>query len=398
MIVRKPSFQTLSALLTMLLLASILLEMSVASTPPRVLYIYGDVSEDGQVPSGGKAPFHQMRLNDTGDLGMSQFKEAIEAVGIRLEEAYDADVELTDSFLASYQAIILGSNQRRFTAAEAASVKKWVEAGGGVIAWSDSAFGGHFGTVGIANTLGRDSDNDLIQQFGMFMLTDNGGGNYLISEYTEPHYLNDNQMKGALGFRGEGVSPIRVSSPARMLAPLQEGGLGGKLKVNAIDEPFNAQTDAALAIAEIGKGRVVATFDRNTFWNAGAGTRLSQANNREFAQRLVLWAAQREETPLPDSATSTRPTGKVTVHAGPDRTIRQGETAHLAGSVKADGNPEILWRVTRGPAEAVSFENNNAAALDNRATFQKPGTYILELEGTLGKTKAVDQVKITVTE
>lgn len=112
-----------------------------------------------------------------------------------------------------------------------------------------------------------------------------------------------------------------------MLAPLQDGGLGGRLKVNRRDEPFNPETDAALAVAEIGKGRVVGVFDRNLFWNAGEGTRLSHANNHEFTQRLMLWAAGREELPLPSvQAEATSPTqaaGDLKLLAGPDRTIRE---------------------------------------------------------------------------
>ncbi|NJK92039.1 MAG: ThuA domain-containing protein [Blastochloris sp.] len=264
----------------------------------RVLYVYGDVSEDGQVPSGEKEPFHQMRLSDTGPRGLSQFQAALEAVGFQVEEAYDAEVVLDANFLGRYGVVILGSNQRRFSKAEAEAVKEWVSAGGGLVVWSDSAFGGDHRKVGLDNTLGRDSDNDLVAQFGMFLLTDNGGGNYLVNQFVEPHYLNRLQVQDGLAFRGEGVSPIRVSPPARMLAALQEGGLGGKIRLNRRDEPLNLKTDAALAVAEVGRGRVVATFDRNTFWNAGEGTRLSHVNNREYAQRLLLWAAGREDVPL----------------------------------------------------------------------------------------------------
>lgn len=267
-----------------------------ASSVGRVLYLHGSVSAEGDVPAGEKPAFHQMLLDDTGPRGMSSFRAAIVAVGFEIRQAYDADVFFTDEYLAPWDVLILGSNQRRFSQAEAEAVQRWVNGGGGLVAWSDSAFGGHYGKVGLDNTAGRDSDNDLTRQFGMVFLTDNGGGNYLVTEYEEAHFLNAKNAHGGVRYRGEGVSPVRITPPARMLAKLQESGLKGKLTVNEIDSPFNPHTDAALAVAHVGEGRVVGTFDRNTFWNAGEGTRLSHENNREFAQRLILWAADREDS------------------------------------------------------------------------------------------------------
>ncbi len=263
-----------------------------AQERPQVLYLYGDVAADGTVPSGAAEPFHQMRLDDTGPRGMSQFKAALEAVGFDVREAYDAAVQLDAATLAPVKVLILGSNQRRFTAAEAAALRAWVEAGGGLLAWSDSAFGGHYNKVGLGNEAGRLSNNDLTVQFGMFFMTDNGAGNYLVHTYEFDHFINANQRAGGIAFRGEGVSPVRVSAPARLLAKLQEGGLGGGLRLNPVDGPLDATRDAALAIAEIGQGRVVGVFDRNLFWNAGEGTRLSHDDNRAFTQRIALWAAR----------------------------------------------------------------------------------------------------------
>jgi hypothetical protein len=258
---------------------------------PRVLYLYGDVAADGTVPSGTQEPFHQMRLNDTGARGMSGFAEAIREVGFQIEEAYDADVTLTPAFLAPIDVLILGSNQRRFTPAEAKALNDWIHAGGGLLAWSDSAFGGHWQRVGVDNEAGRLSNNDLTVQFGMYFMTDNGAGNYLIENYRRDHFLNAYNRNGGVRFRGEGVSPVRVESPAELLAPMQAGGLGGALRLNKRDGKLNLDTDAALAIATVGKGRVVGVFDRNMFWNAGEGTRLSHVDNREFTQRITVWAA-----------------------------------------------------------------------------------------------------------
>jgi hypothetical protein len=365
------------------------------SSQKPVLYLYGSVSEDGKVPAGDATPFHQMRLGDEGPLGLSQFRKALSAVGVNVEERYDASLTLTPEFLGKYDAIILGSNQRRFTPAEAGAVRKWVEAGGGLVAWSDSAFGGHYAKVGIANTLGRDSDNDLAAQFGMHFLTDNGGGVYRVREYTEPHYLNDFQRADGVRYRGEGVSPIRVSPPARMLAALQEGGLGGKLKVNSIDAPFDPQTDAALAIAEVGKGRVAATFDRNTFWNAGAGTRLSHDDNREFAQRLLLWVTHRETTQLDKPTAPASPTTPIKVDAGKDLKGKTGERLPLRGKVTG-ATTDVRWIVTEGDKTAVAFDNENAAATETGITLSKPGRFTLELRATAGEAVTTDPLEVII--
>ncbi|MEM1165756.1 MAG: DUF5060 domain-containing protein [Planctomycetota bacterium] len=279
-----------------------------------VLYLFGS----------DPPAIHQMKLDDTGNLGMSQFAEAIEELpGVTitqapafLEDPASESPALTPAFLDQYEVLILGSNNKRFSADEADAVNAWVRGGGGLVAWSDSAFGGPFQNGGINNTVGRDSNNDLTAQFGMFFLRDNGAGVFEIRDYAYEHYLNDytqNAVGSAGGngviFRGEGVSCIRVSAPAIPLAKLQQGTAGGNVRLNPNDNPFDPDRDVALAVAYPGLGRVVGTFDRNTFWNAGAGTQLGQFDNREFAQRLVAWAAQ-----LDDPPTSGAVRGPLTEH------------------------------------------------------------------------------------
>ncbi|PKQ60246.1 hypothetical protein BZG02_20080 [Labilibaculum filiforme] len=347
----------------------------------NIIYVYGDVAADGTLPSGVQKPFHQMRLNDEGNLGMSGFKEAIEEVGCTINEVYDQEIVIDSKFLKSVDVLILGSNQRVFTEAEAKALKRWVKNGGGVIAWSDSGFGGEYSLVGLDNDLGRVSDNSLMAQFGMYFLTDNGAGNYLVSEYTQNHYINKNNKHKGVSFRGEGVSFVRVSQPAIMLAKAQEGGLGGRLVVNAIDGEFHEETDASLAIAEISEGRVLGVFDRNLFWNAGAGTRLSHSDNKEFAQRIVLWAAGIEEeqrfsdgTNAIVAAINTPPTVTIDyVYTEADNSL--AIAAVITDSDSDDMIPEIRWEQVKGPANVV-FENNNPNTTTPRIFLPEVGKYV----------------------
>jgi len=365
----------------------------------NVVYVYGDVSAYGDIPSGNQPAFHQMRLNDTGRYGMSEFKKAIEDTGLKITEVYDAETTFNKNFLKNIDVLILASNQKQFSEIEIKAIKQWVEKGGGLIAWSDSAFGGHYKHVGLDNTSGRDSDNLITTQFGLYFLTDNGGGNYLIKNYTEKHFINNYNKNGGVIFRGEGVSFVRVSPPAKILAKAQSNGLGGKLKINKIDGEFNLNTDVTLAIAHIKKGRVLGLFDRNMFWNAGDGTQLSHSNNKEFTQRIMLWAARIEDnTLIPTQKSSAKvghnlpPTVELTYELQTD-----GKTLNLKADIIDDDTdtifPEITWSMTKGPETAV-FENNNPNTKTPVVTLPKKGIYIFKATITDGEFKIKKIVKI----
>jgi hypothetical protein len=253
-------------------------QVAPANETVDLLYLYGSI------PPG----IHDMRLEDTGDRGMSQFAEALRDVNVNPVGVHDVEIELTDESLEDYDVVLLGSNNRRFSESEAQALAQFVEQGGGVIAWSDAGFGWQEG--GLSSPAGRESDNDLTEQFGMRFMLDNGAGVFTIREYLKPHFLNDNDPNEGVVYRGEGVSLIEVREPAEKLADLQLGGTSGELRLNPADGELGPE-HAVLAVAYVGDGRVVGTFDRNTFWNAGEGTRLSELDHREFAQRLALWAA-----------------------------------------------------------------------------------------------------------
>ncbi|WP_111708618.1 hypothetical protein [Lutibacter citreus] len=363
-----------------------------------VLYVYGDVSADGDIPSGDKAPFQQMRLNDNGNEGMSQFLEALEEVKLKVSEVYDQEIEFTSKRLKNVDVLILASNQRMFSKDEAKAVYNWVKKGGGLVCWSDSAFGGKYDVVGVDNPLGRDSDNIIMEQFGMHFLVDNGAGNYLVKDYTQNHFLNANNKDGGVRFRGEGVSFVRVSPPAIVLAKAQEGGLGGKLWVNKKDGKLNIETDAALAIAKKGKGRVVGLFDRNLFWNAGGGTRISHSDNKEFTQRLMLYAAGIEDENRIPSRKNKENTG---VNNPPEISIDydliENTFVKVTTIIKDKDTdqitPEINWKQIEGPADGI-FENNNPNTLTPVIELPENGMYKFQATINDGEFHFTKNIKI----
>jgi hypothetical protein len=244
----------------------------------EVLYLYGS-----SPPANAG---HQLRLNDTGGLGFSEFGETLRSIGFTPTEMLDEDVVLDGATLAGYDVLVLSSNNRPFTAAEQTAVVEWVEAGGGLLAYSDSQFG---------FDAGRASDNDILQHFNMFVHHDNFAGVFTIDTFEEALY----PVEG-ITFKGEGVSLVRVlGPPARMIARCQ----GGNCVLHATDGAIQPN-DAALAVAEAAAGRVAVTFDRNTFFNPpGAGTNITEVDNREYLRRLMIWLAGLE--PLPTDGVVT---------------------------------------------------------------------------------------------
>ncbi len=260
---------------------------------------------------GSKPPaLEDLRLWDTSNVGYSQFRTTLENEGYKLtqqEAGPGSSFTLTASYLNQFQVLILSSNNREFSATEEQIVWNWVNAGGGLVAWSDSAFGrdadgnGSADPDSLKNTVGRDSNNSLTDQFGLFFMRDTGGqytygGPGQAGDYQFDHYLWQNDpIDNNIIFKGEGVSPMIVSPPAQILAYWQDadrvnGGSPYIMTEDAADGATWANT-AGLAIATVGSGRVVGTFDRNTFWNNGAGTDIDELDNRQYARNLINWAA-----------------------------------------------------------------------------------------------------------
>ena len=133
----------------------------------NIAYIHGDVAPDGTIPSGSAEPYDQMLLTDTGNEGLSQFKQMVESQGHTISQHYDANTSLSASFLNNYEVVIFGLHQKQWSSSEKNALNLWLNTGGGMLIYSDSASGGFFGSVGAQNTVGQMTTNNLIAQYGM---------------------------------------------------------------------------------------------------------------------------------------------------------------------------------------------------------------------------------------
>lgn len=353
-----------------------------------IAYIHGDVAEDGTVPSGADAPFHQMLLDDTGNRGLSIFKGMVETEGHSIEQFYDQDTTLDAAFLDQFDVIIFSLHQKIWSAAEKTALDTWLQAGGGILIYSDSAAGGLYSQVGPQNPVGQTVVNNLISQYGMEVTVDQADGVKAIRsgpDSTHPIVADRAVMEG------EGVSPVAVdpNGGAIRLIPYENDPdyvVSGTPNINHTQNiTIQNPQYAALALATVGEGHVLAMFDRQAMWNNGEGSDIEERDNKEILRRIVnyLAGADLENNP-------------PTVDAGSGQTITlPDDTVNLDGTVTdPDGaSPTTEWTKQSGPG-SVTF--GDSTQHDTTATFSVAGVYVLRLTASDGQRSAFDDVTINV--
>ncbi len=258
--------------------------------PKRIAYIHGDIAADGALPSGERPAYHQMLLTDSGKTGLSQFREMVEGEGYVIAQYYDRETTLNEAFLDKHAALIFGLHQKLWSEEEKEALGSWLKAGGGVLIYSDSASGGHFGQVGAQNPVGQRVVNNLITRYGMQVTRDQANGvKAYRADPDEPHPL----MKGRPILEGEGVSPVAIDpeSGARALIPYRDvprNKVHGDPHIrNRQGVTIESPLFAALAVQTVGKGQVIVMFDRQPMWNGGPGSDIGQRDNREILRRVI---------------------------------------------------------------------------------------------------------------
>ena len=196
--------------------------------------------------------------------------------------------------LTKYAAIVFASNNARYPRASVDVIDNYVRNGGGALFISDANFGSHWRDA-------PDSDQAFLARYGLIVNQDNGvyaltraGGDFAVP--------NHPVLNGVDVFDGEGVSPLVVpEAPPPGVSILRVVGARDKTRNNdGVDPAENyagslrpvTDRDAALVLANAGRGRVAGYFDRNTFFNAnGAGSNLNKNDNRQLALNLFEWVS-----------------------------------------------------------------------------------------------------------
>ncbi len=301
-----PRFLAISLLSTLCLMAS-----SATAFAASVLYVHGDVAGDGTVPSGNQQPFDQMLLTDTGSKGLSEFADLVRSQGHTISQRYDQQTTINDGFLSGVDVLIFGLHQKQWSDAEKESLHNWLNAGGGMLIYSDSASGGSFSSVGAQNSVGQSVTNNLIERYGMQVTVDQANGTKSFrSGPNIPHPLMNDRPE----LEGEGVSPIAIDPNSNAIALIPHSNNPDNLVSGNTNIPHtqNITIDnpqyAALALATVGKGHVITLFDRQPMWNSGPGSNIAKRDNREILRRIVNFLGQ-DSTTSPTTPNTPRSSG-----------------------------------------------------------------------------------------
>ncbi|MGF1655564.1 MAG: DUF4350 domain-containing protein [Verrucomicrobiales bacterium] len=265
----------------------------------RVGYIHGDVAANGTVPSGSAAAYDPMLITDTESTGLSVFRLMVEEEGYQITQHYDQATTLDAAFLDQFDAIIFSLHQKLWSADEKAALHTWLQAGGGMLIYSDSASGGAWNVVGIKNPVGQNVVNNLTTAYGLQVTVDQGGGT---RAYKADDSATHPVVVGPLVLEGEGVSPVAVdptNSTAQILIPFNTANRvsGGNLNIDAQGVTIADPLWASLAVQTVGSGKVVVMFDRQPMWNSGPGSDITKRDNREILRRLIAFLADDLEAP-----------------------------------------------------------------------------------------------------
>ena len=269
-----------------------------ATDAPSILFVRGADRSGGFLEADNDAERTEQLADinnfstDNGNHGWGQLAELLRGNGFevsQIEETVETDASSTGQTngvavpfetldLSAYDAIVFGSNNAQYNSAQVSAVDTYIRNGGGALFISDANFGS--GWSDAAN-----SDQAFVGQYGLNVRQDRG--TYALTradgEFLDPdHPL----FEGVEAFDGEGVSPIEVAQSVEGVTTTILARAEGLLGVNDNDNGRGSTqqaglNDAAVVVAEVGLGRVIGHFDRNTFFNDnGAGTFLDREQSR----------------------------------------------------------------------------------------------------------------------
>jgi hypothetical protein len=254
------------------------------ASAPRALFIQGDF-----VPESG-APESRLLDPKEGPLSFTRLRrEVLETeLGLRVEELILAPASaITLERLTGAAVVVLGSNGRRLSASEVATLGAYLNAGGSVLTYADFQYGPDNWA----------SDNDFLGQYGIEVFPDNFQPRTRITDFFGPHPV----ITGVRALEVEGISQFRITPAAQpstaILArcvPLTRSGC--ILQPAELARVLPGDVVGCVFAREFpGGGRLAGVCDRNLFHNGPQkdGTDLGQADNRAFARNLFAWLTRR---------------------------------------------------------------------------------------------------------
>ncbi|MBX2874236.1 MAG: ThuA domain-containing protein [Saprospiraceae bacterium] len=268
-----------------------------AQDAQKILFIRGGDGTGGFLEGG--ADHHLCNIDDydtwNGNHGWGTLADALRDEGFELTQMEEGPVgnsgpiDLLSLNLSDYDVIVMGSNNVPYPADQVDAFESYIKGGGAALFISDANFGLDWDRA-------PTSDQSFLDRFGWVMNQDQGTYTVRTPDFSLPGHPI---LEDVSAFMGEGVSPITVADynvpevTTTIIVPVPSDQF-----VQRNDRTGSGATtpatadDAVLVVATVGAGRIAGHFDRNTFFNLnGAGTDITEHDNRQYAVNLFKWLA-----------------------------------------------------------------------------------------------------------
>lgn len=263
------------------------------STPPangrRVLFVRGGVGTTG-VDGDGVNSADLSDIFSTNNKGFSNLSAMLAADGFtvtQVEETNDKSrVDLDSLDLATFSVVVFGSNNAEYDESAAAVLDRYVRNGGGVLFFNDKNYGS-------TPTDAASSDQDLLRPFGITVGLDAGLGDTtgVALNPADATPADHPLLRGVEKITGLGVTHFRVDAPPAGVTVTALVPMPPTADVVDFDTPNTIikarDGDLGVVVAEAGTGRVVATFDRDTFFNDA----ILKEHHTRYTSNLFRWLA-----------------------------------------------------------------------------------------------------------
>ncbi len=280
---------------------------STSLSAQNVLFVRGGDGSGGFLEGGSDEQLADITnfTTNSGNHGWGTFAQTLEENGYTVTQIKEGNggssgVNFAGMNLEQYDVIVLGSNNAPYSGTQANAIETWVKNGGGLLTISDANFGSSWCDA-------PSSDQAFLSKFGIVVNQDRG--TYVLRS-SDGDFLEASHpiLAGISAYDGEGVSPFTIASsiPSGVtverlvqVKPGQQIRLNNSTTGNCQGSSRTANnTDAVMVAASAGEGRVLAHYDRNTFFNQnGAGTNINRFDNKQLAINIFDWLSEDLSTP-----------------------------------------------------------------------------------------------------